>query len=120
MSNKIEITKIHSIFHHNHRNYILFSTNHSQFDYLYFKHMKKNIRSLFFGNNFQIYISNLIEKNDVALLFEMKTVRNNDRSDERKQSRSIYSNVFEKNIKINLWRKKKITTGAFKGYGTRN
>lgn len=65
MSNKIEITKIHSIFHHNHRNYILFSTNHSQFDYLYFKHMKKNIQSLFFGNNFLIYISNLIKKNDV-------------------------------------------------------
>ena len=57
MSKSIIITKIHDIFTHHEKDYILFSTNHSNYKFLYFKDRIKSNKSLFFGDNFMNLIS---------------------------------------------------------------
>jgi hypothetical protein len=49
------------IFTHNLRKYILFSFDSSNYEYLYIYHLKKQIRSLFYGENFQVLISTLLK-----------------------------------------------------------
>ena len=45
--------KIFSILYLDNRNYVLFSTNYSNDDFLYYKHLEKNIKALFFGEKLQ-------------------------------------------------------------------
>jgi len=53
MVKKIRIKKIYSIFYLSDRNYILFSTNYSKHDFLYYKHLEKDIKALLLGENLQ-------------------------------------------------------------------
>ncbi len=56
---------IHLVFTRNHQKYILFSLSSLNYEYLYVYHMKKPIRSLFYGENFQGLISTLLQDTTV-------------------------------------------------------
>lgn len=59
---------IHLIFTRNFQRYILFSVNSSEFEYLYVYHIKKPIRSLFYGENFQGLIKTLLKDTQVECI----------------------------------------------------
>jgi len=59
---------IHLIFTRNFQRYILFSMNSSNYEYLYVYNMKKPIRSLFYGENFQGLISTLLKDTQVECI----------------------------------------------------
>ncbi|TFG30039.1 MAG: hypothetical protein EU532_01800 [Promethearchaeota archaeon] len=62
------INEIHLNFTHHNRDYVVFSTNHSKFFFLYFKHEKKPIRSLFYGDNFLTLISSYLNDSNVECI----------------------------------------------------
>ena len=53
MVKKIKIKKINSVLYLDDRNYILFTTNYSKHEFLYYKHLEKDIKALLFGDNLQ-------------------------------------------------------------------
>ena len=59
---------IHLIFTRNFQRYILFSSESSNYEYLYVYHMKKPIRSLFYGKNIQGLISTLLKDTQVECI----------------------------------------------------
>ena len=59
---------IHLIFTRNFQRYILFSLESSNYEYLYVYHMKKPIRSLFYGENIQGLISTLFKDTQVECI----------------------------------------------------
>ncbi|MEJ2296169.1 MAG: hypothetical protein P8Y23_15560 [Candidatus Lokiarchaeota archaeon] len=62
MSKLNETLIIQLIFTRNAQRYILFSLSSSNYEYLYIYHMKKPIRSLFYGENIQGLISTLLKE----------------------------------------------------------
>jgi len=61
MANKIKIKKINSILYLDTRNYILFSTNYSKHEFLYYKHLENDIKALFFGENLQNVLPEILK-----------------------------------------------------------
>ncbi|TFG05424.1 MAG: hypothetical protein EU539_09360 [Promethearchaeota archaeon] len=57
MVKNIKINKIQMEFTHHEKEYVIFTTNHSEFCFLYFKHEKEPVRSLVYGDNFSTLIS---------------------------------------------------------------
>jgi hypothetical protein len=53
MVKRIKVKKINSVFYLDDRNYVLFTTNYSRHDFLYYKHLEKDIKALLFGENLQ-------------------------------------------------------------------
>jgi hypothetical protein len=53
MVKRLKVKKINSVFYLDDRNYVLFTTNYSKHDFLYYKHLEKDIKALLFGENLQ-------------------------------------------------------------------
>ncbi|MFW9939211.1 MAG: hypothetical protein ACFFD5_16330 [Candidatus Thorarchaeota archaeon] len=61
MVKKLKVKKIFSILYLNDRNYILFSTNYSNNDFLYYKNLESDIKALLFGENLQEVLLNILK-----------------------------------------------------------
>ncbi|MFX1575142.1 MAG: hypothetical protein ACFFB0_20590 [Promethearchaeota archaeon] len=61
MVKKIKIKKIYSIFYLKDRNYVVFRANYSKYDFLFYKHLEKDIKALLFGENLQNALSEVLE-----------------------------------------------------------
>ncbi|MFX0028322.1 MAG: hypothetical protein ACFE8B_03870 [Candidatus Hermodarchaeota archaeon] len=53
MVKKLKVKKVFSILYLDARNYVLFSPNYSKHEFLYYKHLEKDIKALLFGENLQ-------------------------------------------------------------------
>ena len=70
MVKKLKVKKIKSVFYLNDRNYILFTTNYSKHDYIYYKHIEKDIKALLFGENLQEVLAEVL-KNQPTVYIEL-------------------------------------------------
>lgn len=67
-TDRLKIHKIHSVFFHQNQDYILFSLKNSVKDFLYFQNADKTVRALFFGDNFQERIPQILKTSDTECI----------------------------------------------------
>ncbi|MFX1312602.1 MAG: hypothetical protein ACFFHD_08330 [Promethearchaeota archaeon] len=68
MIQSLQILKIHLIFTRNQCTYIVFSTNKSNNEFVYIKHLNNNVKSLLFGKDLHKSISKILNNQDIECI----------------------------------------------------